>query len=113
MEEKETVTTTIAETENYLAWKADEPDGETTYHLELNNVTLHFFKEEWEEFLKLTEIIIDEELQFKSGFLKPEGSNYPKQLAIAQAFLVKHCFICIWQGKWINPINQMKAVLAS
>jgi len=43
----------IAETENYLAWKADEPDGETTYHLELNNVTLHFFQEEWNEFIKL------------------------------------------------------------
>jgi hypothetical protein len=46
-------TEVIAETDNYLAWKADEPDGETTYHLELNNVTLHFFKEEWDEFLKL------------------------------------------------------------
>ncbi len=46
-------TETIAETENYLAWKADEPDGEVTYHLELNNVTLHFFKEEWDEFLDL------------------------------------------------------------
>jgi len=46
-------TITLAETENYLAWKADEPDGETTFHLELNNVTLHFFKEEWIEFLEL------------------------------------------------------------
>lgn len=46
-------TQTIAETENYIAWKAKEPDGETTYHLELNNVTLHFFQEEWEEFLEL------------------------------------------------------------
>lgn len=44
---------TIAETDNYLAWRADEPDGETTYHLELNNVTLHFFVEEWSEFLDL------------------------------------------------------------
>lgn len=44
---------TLAETENYLAWKADEPDGETTYHLELNNVTMHFFTEEWAEFLEL------------------------------------------------------------
>jgi len=44
---------TLSETENYLAWKADEPDGETTYHLELNNVTLHFFTEEWAEFLDL------------------------------------------------------------
>ena len=62
MEHEEPVTTTIAETENYLAWRADEPDGESTYHLELNNVTLHFFTEEWQEFLKLTEIIVDEEL---------------------------------------------------
>lgn len=46
-------TNVIAETENYLAWSADEPDGETTYHLELNNVTIHFFTEEWKEFLEL------------------------------------------------------------
>lgn len=46
-------TETIAETENFLAWKAEEPDGETTYHIELNNVTVHFFEEEWKEFLDL------------------------------------------------------------
>lgn len=46
-------TQTIAETDNYLAWKAEEPDGETTYHVELNNVTVHFFEEEWREFLQL------------------------------------------------------------
>jgi len=46
-------TEVISETENYLAWRADEPDGESTYHLELNNLTVHFFAEEWEEFLKL------------------------------------------------------------
>jgi len=46
-------TETITETDNFLAWKADEPDGETTYHIELNNVTLHFFEEEWKEFLSL------------------------------------------------------------
>jgi hypothetical protein len=46
-------TETIAETDNYVAWKAQEPDGEMTYHLELNNVTVHFFTEEWEEFLDL------------------------------------------------------------
>ena len=55
-------TTTIAETDNFLAWRAEEPDGETTYHLELNNVTLHFFKEEWQEFLDLVDLILDEEL---------------------------------------------------
>jgi len=46
-------TEVIAETDELMAWRADEPDGESTYHLELNNVTLHFFQEEWDEFLKL------------------------------------------------------------
>ena len=46
-------TQTIAETNNFIAWSAEEPDGEITYHLELNNVTLHFFKEEWIEFMQL------------------------------------------------------------
>jgi hypothetical protein len=46
-------TDVIAETDNYIAWRAEEPDGEVTYHLELNNVTLHFFREEWEELLDL------------------------------------------------------------
>lgn len=50
---KEPKTETIAETENYAVWSADEPDGEMTYHLELNNVTVHFFKEEWMEFIEL------------------------------------------------------------
>jgi len=49
----EPITQVIAETDDYLAWRADEPDGEVTFHLELNNVTLHFFQEEWDEFLKL------------------------------------------------------------
>jgi hypothetical protein len=63
MEESyEPTTTTIAETENFLAWKAEEPDDEVTYHLELNNVTLHFFKEEWQEFLDLVDLILDEEI---------------------------------------------------
>jgi hypothetical protein len=53
---------TLVETENYSAWRADEPDQESTYHLELNNVTVHFFKEEWEEFLELTRRLL------KSGY---------------------------------------------
>ncbi len=51
-------TTVMVETENYIAWKAEEPDEEVTYHLELNNITLHFFKEEWEEFLQLAEALV-------------------------------------------------------
>lgn len=46
-------TKTLAETENMVAWKADEPDGETVYNLQLNNVTIHFFQEEWDEFVAL------------------------------------------------------------
>ena len=52
-EDPEVNTETIAETENFLAWRAEEPDGEITYHIDIENVTVHFFKEEWEEFLDL------------------------------------------------------------
>jgi hypothetical protein len=52
-DDAEPKTETLAETDSYIAWNASEPDGETTYHLELNSVTLHFFKEEWDEFLEL------------------------------------------------------------
>jgi hypothetical protein len=50
----------IAETENFIAWRADEPDEESTYHLELNNLTVHFFEEEWDEFLQLVEMLLEE-----------------------------------------------------
>jgi hypothetical protein len=50
--DKEIKTKTLAETSNYIAWLSEEPD-ETAYHLELNNITLHFFEEEWGEFKKL------------------------------------------------------------
>ncbi len=46
-------TEVLAETKNYLVWKAEEPDGEVTYHLELGALTVHFFAEEWKEFLSL------------------------------------------------------------
>ena len=50
-------TETLAETDNFMAWRAEEPDGETTYHIELNNVTVHFFEEEWQEFLALAKLL--------------------------------------------------------
>jgi len=49
---------TIVETDNYTIWRADEPDEESTYHLELNNVTIHFFKEEWDEFIELADRLV-------------------------------------------------------
>ncbi len=50
-------TETLAETENYAAYLAEEPDGETTYYLEVGNVTVHFFQEEWDEFLDLVQAL--------------------------------------------------------
>ena len=47
----------IAQTENFVAWRADEPDGETTFHLDINNLTIHFFQEEWDEFLEFSNLI--------------------------------------------------------
>jgi hypothetical protein len=56
-EEQGLTTETIGETDNFLAWRADEPDQESTYHLELNNLTVHFFEEEWQEFLDLVQTL--------------------------------------------------------
>lgn len=53
---EEPIIETLAETENFSLWEAEEPDGETTYHLELGVVTIHLFREEWEEFLQLIEV---------------------------------------------------------
>lgn len=48
----------LAETENYVAWVVQEADGELTYHLDVGNVTLHFFQEEWDEFLTLMKEVL-------------------------------------------------------
>ena len=50
---EETTIEILSETESFSIWLAKEPDGETTYHVELGTVTVHFFHEEWEEFLGL------------------------------------------------------------
>jgi hypothetical protein len=50
---------TLSETENYVAWMTQEPDGEAVYHLELGQVTLHLFQEEWDEFLDLIDGAIE------------------------------------------------------
>ncbi len=50
-------TEVLSETENYAVYTAVELDGETTYHVELDKVTLHFFREEFEEFLRLVKAV--------------------------------------------------------
>jgi hypothetical protein len=57
-DDRDVKTSVVAETSNYVAWISEEPDGETTYHLELGMVTLHFFKEEWDEMLDLMRSLI-------------------------------------------------------
>jgi hypothetical protein len=52
---EEPIVESLAETKNFEVWKAEEPDGEMTYHLELGIATVHLFREEWEEFLELIE----------------------------------------------------------
>lgn len=46
----------LAETDKYMVWEVVEPDGEITYHVELGAVTLHFFREEWDQFLQLIKV---------------------------------------------------------
>ena len=46
----------LAETDNYLVWETQDPDGETIFHLELGSATLHFFREEWDEFVQLVKV---------------------------------------------------------
>jgi hypothetical protein len=48
----ESNTKTLAETENFAAWTIEE-DGEITYHIEFGQVTMHFFREEWDELIAL------------------------------------------------------------
>lgn len=60
---------TLAETENYVAWMTQEPDGESVFHLELGQVTLHLFQEEWDEFLDL----IDDAVEAIEGGEEDEG----------------------------------------
>lgn len=55
--EDEWQTATLAETENYAVYTAEELGGEMTYHVELDKVTLHFFREEFEEFLRLIKAV--------------------------------------------------------
>ena len=64
----------IAQTENFIAWKADEPDGETTYHLDINNITVHFFIEEWEDFLSFSKGLLS--VSFEGTGVIYEDENY-------------------------------------
>jgi hypothetical protein len=50
----------LAETDNYEVWVDYEEDDEPIYHLDVGRATLHFFQEEWNEFLQLVKQLDDE-----------------------------------------------------
>jgi hypothetical protein len=51
----------LIQSDNYEVWLSHEPDGEVVYHVELDTITLHFFKEEWLEFAALIHHATEEE----------------------------------------------------
>ena len=55
----------IVEADDYYFYSAQEPDGEITYHLQLNNVTLHFFTEEWQTALTFLEQVVNASKKLK------------------------------------------------
>lgn len=57
-EQPETNINSLVETDDNFFYTATEPDGEITYHLQLNNVTLHFFIEEWQSTLEFLEEVV-------------------------------------------------------
>ncbi|MGC9520413.1 MAG: hypothetical protein ACP5HG_00855 [Anaerolineae bacterium] len=45
---------TLGESENYTIWVSNEPElEEVIYHIEFDNITLHLFEDEWEEFVSV------------------------------------------------------------
>ncbi len=54
---------TIAETDNFIAWRSEEPDGEMMFNINLGMVTLHFYTEDWNEFLNLARLLVKEPLE--------------------------------------------------
>jgi len=43
----------LAETDNFAVVVGEDHDGEDVYSVELGTVTLHLFKEEWDELVTL------------------------------------------------------------
>jgi len=52
-------TNLLAETESYMIWSS-ELEGEELYHLELGGVSIHFAGDEWDEFITLVKLALEE-----------------------------------------------------
>ncbi len=57
--EEEFTMETLAETEHFFVWRTVDDDGQSLFHLELGNVSIHLTEEEWEELLELLEQAAD------------------------------------------------------
>ena len=75
MAQPEIKTEVIANVEDLSVWKAYEPDEEVTYHIELGKVTVHFFVEEWEEFIEFKNQFVNIPLN-TTGVLGETDNNY-------------------------------------
>lgn len=64
-DQPETNIKSLVETEDNFFYTAQEPDGEITYHLQLNNVTMHFFIEEWQTTLEFLEQVVKASKELK------------------------------------------------
>lgn len=97
----------IAQTENFVAWRADEPDGETTYHLDINNLTIHFFQEEWDEFMEFRNLLgkvankkVDEILAETNSFLATlEQTGNNEQVYVLE---ISGATIYFYEADWLE-----------
>ena len=74
MAQPEIKTEEIASIEDFRVWKAYEPDEEVTWHIEFGKVTVHFFAEEWEEFIELKNQFVN--IPLKTTGVLGETDNY-------------------------------------
>ena len=57
--ESDMTPTELAASDNCFAYRIEEPDGEVVYDLMINNITINFFQEEWDDFLAMARQLID------------------------------------------------------
>ncbi len=74
MAQPEIKTEVIANVEDLSVWKAFEPDEEVTYHIEFGKVTVHFFVEEWDEFVEFKNQFVN--IPLKTTGVLSETDNY-------------------------------------
>jgi len=83
----------LVETERFVIWVSNEPDNEKVYHVELDTVTVHFFAEDWEEFIALIQ-----------GALKVDSGGKPAK-KVAEAAVAAAPVIDIEMDDAAEPVE--------